>query len=42
MTIPAVRGAYDAIERVLAPRLEALVRTNQYAKGSAFLAGARS
>jgi hypothetical protein len=42
VTIPTVRGAYDAIERVLAPRLEALVRTNQYAKGNAFLAGARS
>lgn len=42
MSVPTVRGAYDAIERVLAPRLEALVRTNQYAKVSAFLAGARS
>jgi len=37
-----MRGAYDAIERVLAPRLEALVRTKEYAEVTALLAGARS
>jgi hypothetical protein len=42
VSVATARGAYDAIERVLAPRLEALVRTNQYAKVTAFLAGARS
>jgi hypothetical protein len=39
---PTVRGAYDAIEQMLAPRLEALVRTQQYAQVTALLAGARS
>jgi 2,3-dihydroxybenzoate decarboxylase len=29
VNVPIVRGAYDAIERMLAPRLEALVRTQQ-------------
>ena len=42
MSVPTVRGAYDAIERMLAPRLEALVRTKQYAEVTALLAGARS
>jgi hypothetical protein len=42
VSVPAVRGAYDAIERRLAPRLEALVRTRQYAQVTALLAGARS
>jgi len=42
MSVPTVRGAYDAIERMLAPRLEALVRTKQYAKVTAALADARS
>jgi hypothetical protein len=37
-----MRGAYDTIERMLAPRLEALVRTKQYAKVTAVVAGARS
>ena len=42
MSVPTLRGAYDAIERGLAPRLEALVRTKQYAKVTALLVGARS
>jgi hypothetical protein len=42
VSVPTVRGAYDAIERRLAPRLEALVRTKQYAQVTALLAGARS
>lgn len=42
MNVPTVRSAYDAIERMLAPRLEALVRTQQYAQVTALLAGARS
>jgi phage host-nuclease inhibitor protein Gam len=42
VNVPTVRGAYDAIERMLAPRLEALVRTQQYAQVTALLAGARS
>lgn len=42
MNAPTMRGAYDAIERMLAPRLEALVRTQQYAQVTALLAGARS
>jgi hypothetical protein len=42
VSVPTVRGAYDAIERMLAPRLEALVRTQQYAQVTAVLAGARS
>jgi hypothetical protein len=42
VSVPTVRGAYDAIERILAPRLEALVRTKQYAKVTAVVAGARS
>ena len=42
VSVPTVRSAYDAIERVLAPRLEALVRTTQYAKVTALLAGTSS
>ena len=34
-----MRSAYDAIERVLALRLEALVRAKQYAQVTAWLAG---
>jgi hypothetical protein len=42
VSVQPVRGAYGAIERELAPRLEALVRTKQYAKVTALLAGACS
>jgi hypothetical protein len=42
VSVPTVRGAYDAIQRGIAPRLDALVRTKQYAKVTAFLVGARS
>lgn len=39
--IPHWRTSYDAVERVLAPRAEALVRTGQFAQLTAALFGVR-
>ena len=38
---PAWRRAYDSAERVVAPRAEALVRTDEFARGTAGLLGVR-
>lgn len=38
---PCLRLAYDAVERAVAPPLEALVRTDQFAHATALLARAR-
>jgi hypothetical protein len=42
MRLPSLRGAYDAIERELEPRLEALTRGTGFAQVSAFIAETRS
>ena len=42
MSFPSLRGAYDAVEREVAPRIEALVRTRQFAQASAWIAQARA
>ena len=42
MGLPTIRDAYDAIERRLAPRLDALVRSSRYVGLSATLAGTRA
>ncbi len=39
---PLWRQAYDAVERVVAPRAEELVRTEEFAHTTAWTAGARS
>lgn len=38
---PGLRSAYDAVERTVGPRLEALVRTGEFARATAGLARAR-
>jgi phage host-nuclease inhibitor protein Gam len=42
MGAPTIRETYDAIEKRLAPRLEAFVRTSHYAQLSAILVEART
>ena len=42
MSFPSLRGAYDAVEREVAPRIEALVRTRQFAQASAWIVQARA
>jgi hypothetical protein len=42
MDTPTIRKAYDAVEKRLAPRLEAFVRTSHYAQHSAILVEART
>ncbi len=42
MSLPTVRDVYDAMERRLAPRLDALVRSSRYVQLTAAFVGTRA